>query len=120
MQLPLLSTDELVRTGTSYRLDATNAGSHSGFAHNLEEADLRRITNVRPPAELHREAGNLHYAHDVPVLLAEEPHRARLTSLLIRHLVRGDGCRAPDLAIHDRLDLLEPFAFHWTVMSKVK
>ena len=55
MQRLLLAAHELVRAGPGHRLDAAHAGRDAGLAHDLEEADLRRVAHVRAAAQLHRE-----------------------------------------------------------------
>ena len=70
-----------------------------------ERADLRRPANVRAAAELAGVAGDLHHAHLLAVLLAEEHHRPELAGFLDRRHERADGQVLEDLLVHAPLDL---------------
>src|SRR5437879_6214265 len=120
MEQALLPANKVVCPRTGHGLDAPDARGDTGLAHDLEEPDLRGVAHVRTATELHREAWNLHDPDDVAILLAKEGHRAGITRFLIRNLVRRDGNRPPDLAVYERLDLLETFSLHRSVMSKVE
>ena len=87
-------------------LDAPGSGADGPLAHDRERADLGGRAHVRAAAELAREAVDLDDAHLLPVLLAEEHHRAELARLLDRSDERAHGDRLEDLLVDDSLDSL--------------
>src|SRR4029453_11090042 len=64
------------RIARSDRFDPPPPRADGAFGQDHEGTDLGGPADVRAAAELPREAGNLDHADDVPVLLAEEHHRA--------------------------------------------
>src|SRR5205814_5243530 len=72
---------EGVRLAGGDRFDPPRARADRALGEDRERPDLRRCANVRAAAELARVAGDLDQPHLVPVLLAEEHHRAELARL---------------------------------------
>ena len=87
-------------------LDSPRTCTHGALGEDHERSDLRGGANVRPAAELSREPGNLDNAHPFAILLAEEHHRAKLSSLRDRR----DECVhrqvLEHLLVHEVLDPL--------------
>ena len=93
------------RTGR-HGLDPADARADGAFGQEDERPDLGGGSHVRPSAELRREAGDLDYAHDVAVLLAEEHHRAETASFVDRRLEDVHREVLEDLLVDDALDAL--------------
>ena len=103
MQHSLLQvcTDQQVAAGDS--LDAADARSNGGLAHDLEAADLGGVLHVGAAAELGRPALDVHNTHDLAVLFAEQSHCTQLLGFLNGHFPDGDVHGFVDLVVHDLL-----------------
>src|SRR5829696_171045 len=95
---------------SGYDLDAVEIGAMLFVGEDLEGPDLGAAAHVRPAAQLARETVHLDDPDQVPVLLAEEHHRAevaRLTErrgevpdrLVLGDLLQGDLLHPPDLLL---------------------
>jgi hypothetical protein len=71
-------------------------------------------------AEFRAVSGNLHHAHDLTVLLAEEHHRAHLAGFVLRLEVDPHLLVAEDLRVHDLLHALDLFEREGPVMGEVE
>src|SRR5690606_36143134 len=101
-----LGREVLERIGAHQSLDAARTRAHGAFARHRQQADLRRRADVRARAQLTRErSADLHDAHALAVLLAEERHGAQRLRLVEAHDRRLDGEVVADGAVGDLLDL---------------
>ena len=71
LELTFVRAKKVQRTPPGDGLDTTHAGSNSGFAHDLEERDFRRVAHVGAAAQLAGDPRNRYDAHDVAVFLTE-------------------------------------------------
>ena len=84
--------------------DPPDAGRHALLADDLQQADLRRIVQVRAAAKLLAEIPDGNHPHHVGILFAEEHHRPRLPGLGQRHRRRADRLALENFFIDLRLD----------------
>ena len=87
------------------RLDAADVRGARGLGRHVEQPDLRGGRHVRAAAQLARDALDLHHAHTVAVLLAEERHGAEPLGLVTGRLDRADAVVRGEPAANPLLDL---------------
>src|SRR5205085_5425597 len=96
---------ERVRLARRDRLDPARTRADGALREDHERTDLRRPAHVCAAAELGRVARDLDHAHLLPVLLAEQHHRAELPRFLDRRDERTHGQVLEDLLVDAALDL---------------
>ena len=87
--------------------DAAHAGRDAALVDDLADADIAGAADVRAAAELLAEGVDLHDAHLVAVLFAEQRHGAGLRGLVEIHDVGVDLAVGEDLLVHQPLDFGE-------------
>ncbi len=90
-----------------HRLQPTHAGRHRTLFGHLEKPKLPCLLEVSTATQLRGKVADLHHAHAVPVLLAEEGHGARSERLLERHFLMGDRDVGLNLLVDQVRDLLD-------------
>src|SRR4051812_49029502 len=110
--------DGVVRAWTRHRLDSTNSRGDAGLVNDLEQADQRRVADVRSAAELHRYALHIDDSDHVTVLLTEERHCTLGPRVRIRHLRERDRGAREHFSIDDRFDFLESCWRYRTMMRE--
>ena len=87
------------RAVARHGLDAAHVGAHRRLARDLQKADLGGIAHMAAAAQLTGKVARLHHAHDLAVLLAEQPRDAGGAGLLQRRLVNSGGSGAHDVLV---------------------
>ena len=96
--------------GPGGRLDAPHSRRDTRFSDHAKESDFGCVLHVRAAAELHGKARNGYDTHHVPILFAEECHRACFDSFLSGTLFSSHRNVATNLFIHKIFDLILLFA----------
>ena len=121
LRKPLLQLERVaVGRRPRERLDPSYTSRRAGFVREAKQRELPRRGDVGAAAQLERHTGDIHHAHHVAVLLAEQRHRSRGHGVLIRHLPGFDGQVFPDVGVHLGLDRPQLIAFDRAVVTKVE
>src|SRR5262245_11844658 len=106
-QLHFLVVDAVERDIAGDRLDAPEVRADRTLTDDLDGADEAERVHVGAAAQLDRVCPSFEDTHEIAVLVAEERDRAELLGFRLRHLVVTHRRVGDDLAVGERLDLVE-------------
>ena len=115
-------TQELRRGGSRDRLDAPYVGRVRALREDVKHADLSGEMHVRSTAQLARvlALADLHHAHHLAVLLAEQGHRAEALGLRQRRGDRAHGIVAGNPLVDAILHVAQLLGAQRLAVAEVK